>query len=116
MSGRCRSVGLYCLVSRLEVVFGSLSLLLNQSPHTSNSTTTASIFSLFFPFLPPPLLSSQQYADFGYYNAESLPALSAEALAGGFDFVIHAGDFAVRHVNARGGGLGACLWNACVPR
>jgi alkaline phosphatase D len=34
------------------------------------------------------------YADFGFSNDESLPALMKDAAAGGFDYVIHAGDWA----------------------
>ena len=33
-------------------------------------------------------------ADFGYYNAESLERLTAEAFEGTFDSLLHAGDFA----------------------
>jgi len=33
-------------------------------------------------------------ADFGYYNAESLQKLSADAYLGRFDTLLHAGDFA----------------------
>ena len=34
------------------------------------------------------------YADMGYENDESLPFLITDAMNGGFDVIIHAGDFA----------------------
>ena len=54
------------------------------------------VFSFVMPDVSPSAapLSAAVYADFGWLNAESLPKLYAGALAGEFDFVIHAGDFA----------------------
>lgn len=37
------------------------------------------------------------YADFGFKNDESLPSLIKDAAAGGFDFVIHAGEYPLQH-------------------
>ena len=54
------------------------------------------VYSFVMPDVSPSAapLTAAVYADFGWLNAESLPKLVAEAQAGRFDFVVHAGDFA----------------------
>jgi hypothetical protein len=54
------------------------------------------VYSFVMPDVAPSAapLTAAVYADFGWLNAESLPKLVAEAQAGRFDFVVHAGDFA----------------------
>ena len=54
------------------------------------------VYSFVMPDVAPDAapLTAAVYADFGWLNAESLPKLIAEAQAGLFNYVIHAGDFA----------------------
>ena len=60
-------------------------------------------------------VTSVVLADFGYYNAESLDKLMADAYEGRFDALLHAGDFAcglgsrVRRASSIGAALRVCI-------
>ena len=59
------------------------------------------------PAARPPIFAV--YADFGYKNDESLKALIADAEAGGFDAVIHAGGLSRTYFQCRA----TCLFTYC---
>lgn len=70
-----------------------------NSVHTYAVTSSAGSATFSFtsePSARPPIMAV--YADFGLSNDESLKALLADSKAGGFDYVIHAGDWACEFV------------------
>jgi hypothetical protein len=68
---------------------------------TARNWAWSEVYSFVMPDVAPTAapLTAAVYADFGWLNAESLPKLMADAQAGRFQFVIHAGDF-VRFLSA----------------
>ena len=64
--------------------------------------STADGFSKVFNFTHAPVRQRYAvYADFGLVNDQSLPYLIKDSAAGGFDYVVHAGDWSVAAERAR---------------